>query len=171
MSVNQLCANGMSNLRITKTGITSRNICVSPTRLTSALTVQEALDQDDVLNLVNTGILNAFQTIQDEITSVQDTSHPLMDPMPESSTMNSTTPTVSDLTLQTMQQQMQLMQQMIDQTNVSMGHLDQVHKNVQSTKLSHPEPKRFTTMTKIIPFSAKEMSYKDMVGAFPYTSS
>ena len=56
------------------------------------------------------------------------------------------------------------------QTNIATGHLDQAHKNIQSTKLSHPEPKAFTTMTKIIPFSAKEMSYADMTGAFPYTS-
>ena len=74
---------------------------------TGALIVQEALDRDNVMNFVTTGILNAFQTMQDEINSVQDTPHPLMDPTPESSTMNSATSMVSGLTLQTMQQQIQ----------------------------------------------------------------
>ena len=79
---------------------------------TGALTVQEALDRDDVMNLVNTGISNAFQNIQDELTPFQDTNPPpLMDLTSESSTMNSASSTMSDLTLQTMQQQMQLMQQ------------------------------------------------------------
>ena len=83
-------------------------------KCTGALTVQEALDCDNVMNLATTGILNAFQTMQDDINSVQDTPPPLMNPTPESSTMNSATSTVSDLMLQTMQQQMQLIQQMIN---------------------------------------------------------
>ena len=78
------------------------------------LTIQEALDRDNVMNLVITGISNAFQTMQDKINSVQDTPPSLMNPMPKSSTMNSTTSTVSDLILQTIQQQMQLMQQMMN---------------------------------------------------------
>ena len=82
---------------------------------TGALTVQEALDRDDVMNLVTTGITNAFQTLQEETSASLDNPPPLLDHSTDSSTMNSATSTVSDLTLQTMQQQMQLMQQMMNQ--------------------------------------------------------
>ena len=85
-----------------------------------ALTVQEALDRDDVMNLVTTSITNAFQTLLDEAASLPDNPPPLLDHSPESSTMNSATSTMSDLTLQTMQQQRQLMQQMMNQMKYAM---------------------------------------------------
>ena len=58
-----------------------------------------------------------------------------------------------------------------DHTNIALGHLDQERKNVQSTKVSTDNSLTFNVLTKIIPFSAKEMSYGDLTGAFPYTSS
>ena len=66
---------------------------------TGALTVQEALDREDVMNLVSTGISRAFQHIQDEINFVQDNPPPITETISNSSVMNSTTSTVSDLTL------------------------------------------------------------------------
>ena len=75
------------------------------------------------MNLVTTDITNAFQTLPDDATSHPDnlaynsnSPPPLMDPTPNASVMNRATSTVSDLTLQTLQQQMQLMQQMMTQT-------------------------------------------------------
>ena len=58
-----------------------------------------------------------------------------------------------------------------DHTNIALGHLDQERKNVQSTKVSSDNSRTHNILTKLIPFSAKEMSYGDLTGAFPYTSS
>ena len=75
---------------------------------TSALSVQETLDREDVMNLVTTGISNAFTTLQDEVTSLLDptatiydssTPPPLMEATPNAPTLNSATSTVSDPTL------------------------------------------------------------------------
>ena len=53
-----------------------------------------------------------------------------------------------------------------------MGHLDQEWKNTRSTKVHEESNTRtYNVLTTIIPFSAKEMSYGDLTGAFPYTSS
>ena len=53
-----------------------------------------------------------------------------------------------------------------------MGHLDQDRKNTRSTKAKDaPNVRTFNVLTKIIPFSAKEISYGDLTGTFPYTSS
>ena len=66
---------------------------------------------------------------------------------------------------------------------MDLGHMDQERQNLQSTKIRHnaneiltpPETpsstKTFETLNIIIPFSAKELTYGDMTGAFPYTSS
>ena len=56
-------------------------------------------------------------------------------------------------------------------TNIALRHLDQERKNVQSTKGPSDNSCTHNIMTKLIPFSAKEMSYGDLTGAFPYTSS
>ena len=88
---------------------------------TGALTVQDALDRDDVMNLVTTGISHAFQSFQDDINPVPDTPPPLMETSPETSIMNSATSTVSDLTIQIIQQQLQLMQQMMNRMNTMQG--------------------------------------------------
>lgn len=59
-----------------------------------------------------------------------------------------------------------------DHTNMSLGYLDQERKNIQSTKLpSDNNVRTYNILSKCIPFSAKEMSYGDLTGAFPYTSS
>ncbi len=58
-----------------------------------------------------------------------------------------------------------------DHTNIALGHLDQERKNVQSTKVTSDFSCTHNILIKIIPFSAKEMSYGDLTGAFPYTSS
>ena len=59
-----------------------------------------------------------------------------------------------------------------DPTNISMGHLDQERKNTQSTKVPTESPQcTYNISSTIIPFSAKEISYGDLTGAFPYTSS
>ena len=59
-----------------------------------------------------------------------------------------------------------------DNTNIAMGHLDQDRKNTRSTKVTDaPNVRTFNVLTKLIPFSAKEMLYGDLTGAFPYTSS
>ena len=56
-------------------------------------------------------------------------------------------------------------------TNIALGHLDQEHKNVQSTKVTSNTSCTHNILTKLLPFSAKEMSYGDLTGAFPCTSS
>ena len=70
-----------------------------------------------------------------------------------------------------------------DQSNIHMGHLDQERKNLQSTKLSTeikndffppsniPNVKQYSVCSKLIPFSPKELSYGDLTGSFPFTSS
>ena len=58
-----------------------------------------------------------------------------------------------------------------DHTNIALGHLDQERKNVQSTKVTSNTSRTHNILKKLIPFSAKEMSYGDLTGAFPYTSS
>ena len=57
-------------------------------------------------------------------------------------------------------------------TNIAIGHLDQDRKNTRSTKpIDDPKVRTYNVLTKLIPFSAKEISYGDLTGAFPYTSS
>ena len=51
-----------------------------------------------------------------------------------------------------------------DTTNIDMGHFKKGRKNLQTTKT-------YETMASIIPFLAKEMSYGDLTGAFPYMST
>ena len=70
-----------------------------------------------------------------------------------------------------------------DQTNIHMGHLDQERKNLQSTKLDtevkndfFPSPnipnlKQYSVYSKLLSFSPKELSYGDLTGSFPFTSS
>ena len=70
-----------------------------------------------------------------------------------------------------------------DQTATHLGHLDQERSNLQSTKIPldvkldfFPEPdipnkKQYVACSKIIPFTPKELSYGDLTGSFPYTSS
>ena len=66
-----------------------------------------------------------------------------------------------------------------------MGHLDQERQNLQSTRPQSskkltiittvpniaPLDKIFEALSMIVPFSAKSMTYGDLTGAFPYTSS
>ena len=71
----------------------------------------------------------------------------------------------------------------VDTRATDICHLDQEKNNLQSTKYVQPqlklptiytEPsmeKSFEVLNTIIPFTAKEMSYGDLNGSFPYTSS
>ena len=64
----------------------------------------------------------------------------------------------------------------IDPQAIHMGHLDQERSNLQSTKIKIPSSpatlkRTFETLNLILPFTAKEMTYGDMTGAFPYTST
>ncbi len=59
-----------------------------------------------------------------------------------------------------------------DPTNISMKHLDQERKKIQLTKIVMDSTKcTYNIMSTIVPFLAKEMSYGDLTGSFPYTSS
>ena len=69
------------------------------------------------------------------------------------------------------------------QTATHLGHTDQERSNLQSTKLQQhikddffpqqedPKKKQFTVCSKLVPFSPKELSYRDLIGSFPFTSS
>jgi len=71
----------------------------------------------------------------------------------------------------------------VDTQAMDLGHLDQERKHLQSTKNpSSPENKpiikikdnnqrSFEILNSIIPFSAKSLTYGDLTGAFPYTST
>ena len=71
----------------------------------------------------------------------------------------------------------------VDTRATDMGHLDQEKTNLQSTKYVQQQPKlptistellrekSFEILNTIIPFTAKEISYGDLTGSFPYTSS
>ena len=70
-----------------------------------------------------------------------------------------------------------------DQTAIHLGHLDQERSHLQSTSLDSkikndffpssdtPNTKQYTICSKLIPFSPKELSYGDITGSFPFTSS
>ena len=67
-----------------------------------------------------------------------------------------------------------------DITVTYLGHMNREKKNLQSTKLqaqqfdqqpTSPTTKTFEIMSKIIPFTAKEMVDGDLKGAFPFTST
>ena len=71
-----------------------------------------------------------------------------------------------------------------DTTNIDLGHLTQERQNLQSTKTTidtirndfFPQPtspniRSHNTMSLVIPFSAKEISYGDITGSFPFKSS
>ena len=70
----------------------------------------------------------------------------------------------------------------IDTQAIHMGHLDQERKNLQSTKEVTPLQaneqmntsnlkKSFEVINLILPFTAKEMTYGDLTGVFPYAST
>ena len=84
-------------------------------------------------------------------------------------------PAIHDLTFSTT---------FVNTTATALGHLDQTRKNLQSTKETiTPRPqenlsqfptstnKTYSTISSIIPFTSKEMTYGDLTGSFPYTSS
>ena len=81
-------------------------------KCTSALTVQEALKRDNVMNLVTTVITNVFDKLQGDVNSIPDnptssmydsnTPPQLFEPTSDASVMNIVTSTVSDIILQTM---------------------------------------------------------------------
>ena len=59
-----------------------------------------------------------------------------------------------------------------DHTNIALCHLDQEGKNIQLTKVQiEDNGHTHNVLSQLIPFSPKEMSYGDLTGAFPYTSS
>ena len=73
-----------------------------------------------------------------------------------------------------------------DTIAIDKGHLDHERKNLRSTsklvqsdnidlypvpKEQYPITKQYSLYSKIVPFTAKEMAYGDITGAFPYTSS
>ena len=59
-----------------------------------------------------------------------------------------------------------------DHSKISLGHLDQEQKNTQLTKFTNSSNVcSYNVLSKIIPFSAKETSYGDLTGPFPYMSS
>ena len=73
-----------------------------------------------------------------------------------------------------------------DTLAIDKGHLDHEQKNLRSTSTVQPHdfqdlfpaskhrvtpPKSYTLFSSVIPFTAKEMTYGDITGAFPYTSS
>ena len=71
-----------------------------------------------------------------------------------------------------------------DTTTIDLGHLAQERQNLQSTKhLSpillqdmapvpdSPNVHSHNVMSMLVPFSAKELSYGDITGIFPYKSS
>ena len=71
-----------------------------------------------------------------------------------------------------------------DTVAIDKGHLDQERKNLQPTKTLHgvheilPAQNLQTKTTRtaniyslIIPFTARELAYGDLTGAFPYTSA
>ena len=74
-------------------------------------------------------------------------------------------------------------EQTVDSLATDLGHMDQERRNLQSTKLVPTNTdkfrihenisiqKQYETISTIIPFTAKEMTYGDLTGAFPYTSS
>ena len=71
-----------------------------------------------------------------------------------------------------------------DKTNIDLGHLTQERTNLQSTKHlappigndifptpENPNIKTHNIMSMVVPFSAKELSYGDITGSFPFLSS
>ena len=68
-----------------------------------------------------------------------------------------------------------------DITATELGHMNREKKNLQSTKITQQStqsnnllesPSRtYQIMSKIIPFTSKEMAYGDLTGAFPFTST
>ena len=71
-----------------------------------------------------------------------------------------------------------------DTTNIDLGHMTQERQNLQSTKYlappilqdifpqpEHPNVKSHNVMSMVIPFSARELSYGDITGSFPFKSS
>ena len=73
-----------------------------------------------------------------------------------------------------------------DTIAIDKGHLDHERKNLRPTskitqsdiedlfptsKTKYPINKTYSVYSKIVPFTAKEMAYGDITGAFPYTSS
>ena len=66
-----------------------------------------------------------------------------------------------------------------DTTAIEMGHINRERKNLQSTNIkSTAQPaitksstQTYHLMSKIIPFTPKEMAYGDLTGAFPFTST
>ena len=61
-------------------------------------------------------------------------------------------------------EKLKMEQHIQDTTNIDMGHFKKERQNLQTTKTRE-------TLASIIPFTAKEMSYGDLTGAFPYTST
>jgi len=63
----------------------------------------------------------------------------------------------------------------LDTTAVEMGHMKQEKQHLRPTKLSaphlDPSTRTYELHSKLIPFNAKELTYGDMTGAFPYTST
>ena len=72
----------------------------------------------------------------------------------------------------------------VDTQAMDFGHLDQHRQNLQSTKSSnmkhnqdtnpegtHSHKKTYETLNMVMPFTAKELTYGDLTGAFPYTST
>ena len=93
---------------------------------TGALTIKDTLDHNDVMNMVTSGIQQAFATIQDSSSSPSpppdgfsdNDSVPALEAVhTDTASLNSATSSISELTLQTLQQQMQMMQQMLHQMN------------------------------------------------------
>ena len=61
----------------------------------------------------------------------------------------------------------------IDTTAIEMGNMKQEKKHVRTTKSPHiqldPPTRIYELHSQLIPFTAKELTYGNMTGAFPYT--
>ena len=92
-------------------------------RRTGLLTINDSLNRDQVMNLVSEGVMQTLQTLQpppplehmpsQHPTPTVETQPPLLQ---TDSTTQSVNSTVSDITLQSLQRQMELMQSMMMQT-------------------------------------------------------
>ena len=97
-------------------------------RRTGALTIEETLNREEVMNMVSEGVIQAFQDIQpsslddnqsNTSTTTNTNSTPTIEQLPfetydrQSQSMNATTVLV--LTVQTLQQQMDMLQAMMNQ--------------------------------------------------------
>ena len=93
-------------------------------RRTGALTIEETLSRDQVMNIVTDGVVQAFNQMQppsahEEVALARDSPEPTEDPPSltsiDATSQSANATTVSDLTVQTLQRQMEMLQSMMTQ--------------------------------------------------------